>query len=805
MYRGLINLLMASIVIVFVIVSTIEIKWIIYFAIFCTQLILIKVNLSIAKNKMYLKKIFVVNITFFIIFCINEKRLNNIVFESGLEAFYFLIIACFHIITIFYFLLDYLEIKPTEDDGGKIIMKREQDLKQLEYYIDTFQIVGLNGRWGTGKTFLLSELKKRLSNSYEFIEVDLLVSNLNEMQLTLIKSFEELLYNRRIIPEYANKLKKDVSSASFLTEIQSILNLVFKNSDSQAETLKAFMKETKKLDKKVLIIYEDMDRIENKEVVKEIFAISEKIASTNIRVIYQYDEKLLVGQGFKYDYLEKYIPFKMSLTELHFIEIIDFELKDKYKEILSIEDFKYLQLQEFRFNLLTEHFGYSGEYIAEIEYIPIRKVQNMLAELYFVLAKKRDLIEKHKELIISFHILKHFIPDQYEKLNIKQNFFEAMGFRFEGKYYTILELMSLDINDETLSLLDKIFQIEENREVYGILKLFNFELISNRSIKDVKRYEELKRTSKYKNDKMDRIIWKLLYEGKSVFTDYENAVKKMCEEVLDIHESEEQKIAFRNYKINFFHTNQMISDNSTIFKMGMNSFENIFEAFKVVQVSEEYRIKLNEFYFKYRNTIEIDISLIKCLNYLPLNSDKQYIQVIKYFNQLHPITNFNTSKDFFYFIQKYIKGLAQVKLFNSYDYYWNREIEEPYNFQKEIAFNKERLDHLITEVKRTIELYEDLSLNALVLILKEVETFIKKLLEIIEIPVEFQSESGPSISTEITSRYPNQEEYDRLKDLISTDLELEAFKEELVDSYKNNNISLYEITRLVKENKDFLI
>lgn len=220
----------------------------------------------------------------------------------------------------------------------KILAKRESDLNQLEYYINSFQIVGLNGDWGTGKTFLVNQLKKRLSKSYEFIEIDLLTCNLNEMQLTLINSFEELLYSRRILPKYANKLKRDISSASFLSKIQSLVNLAFTSSDSKAETLKGFMEETQRLDKKVLIIYEDIDRIENKEVIREIFAISEKIASENIRIIYQYSEELLIKQGFEHNYLEKYIPFKMNLTYLHFIEIIDFELKDKYRDILSVDE-----------------------------------------------------------------------------------------------------------------------------------------------------------------------------------------------------------------------------------------------------------------------------------------------------------------------------------------------------------------------------------------------------------------------------------------------------------------------------------
>lgn len=377
-----------------------------------------------------------------------------------------------------------------------------------------------------------------------------------------------------------------------------------------------------------------------------------------------------------------------------------------------------------------------------------------------------------------------------------------MQFNYEDKSYTILDLIHLEPNETTLSLLDGIFDNEENRSTYGILKLFNFKLFSPQKIMNDDRFNELKRLEKYKHEKMDRIIWKLLYEGKSVFTDYENAVKKMCEEVLD-KEKNEQMEAFRQYQHNFFNNNSIITDNRTIFRMGMHQFENIYEAFKIAEVDEEYRMKLNDFYFEYRNSNEIDLSLIKCLNNSLLKSDKEYLQLISYFRQLRVTSNFNKSKDFFYFVNRFIDGLSEAKLIVSYEYYRKMNFNKSLDYEKQLAFIEECLVQLIKEVQRTKMIYINIDLLEFVSTFKEIEKFIEKILEIIKNPMDFLEETGPFINTEITSRYINQEEYDRLKSLISSGIGLKEVKEKIIESYNENRISLYEVTRLLEENEEF--
>ncbi|WJY28057.1 hypothetical protein [Sporosarcina trichiuri] len=212
-------------------------------------------------------------------------------------------------------------------------------------------------------------------------------------------------------------------------------------------------------------------------------------------------------------------------------------------------------------------------------------------------------------------------------------------------------------------------------------------------------------------------------EGKSVFTDYEKAVKKLCEEVLDM-QKHDQIEAFEKYWTYYFYDRQQITGNSTIFKIGMDKFENIYEAFKIVGVSDEYQQKLNDFYFDYRNSNEIDLSFIKCLNYSPLKSDKEFLQVIKYFNQLNVTHNYNNSKEFLYFINKFIRGLGQVKLINSYKFYEKNELDDPINFKVELAYIEYSLGQLIKEIKRIKGIYNRLNFISFNEILEEIARWV---------------------------------------------------------------------------------
>lgn len=71
------------------------------------------------------------------------------------------------------------------------------------------------------------------------------------------------------------------------------------------------------------MIYDDIDRSENKELIRTILYLSEKLTSQNnvdfpgrIKVIFQYSMKHMEQLGFQNDFLEKFCNQKMGLTDI---------------------------------------------------------------------------------------------------------------------------------------------------------------------------------------------------------------------------------------------------------------------------------------------------------------------------------------------------------------------------------------------------------------------------------------------------------------------------------------------------------
>lgn len=94
MNKALINLAIISSIVSVIIVSTIDISWKVYGAVFFTQLILVIVNFSFSKNKNLFKNLWIINLIFFISYNIRIFILNNSVPRNGWEGLCFLIILC---------------------------------------------------------------------------------------------------------------------------------------------------------------------------------------------------------------------------------------------------------------------------------------------------------------------------------------------------------------------------------------------------------------------------------------------------------------------------------------------------------------------------------------------------------------------------------------------------------------------------------------------------------------------------------------------------------------------------------------
>lgn len=167
------NTAVISILFAILLFRTIEISWGFYFIIFLILIALTFINFQLSKNHDLYVSFLTINFTTLIVYCLNNFYENNTVVATLADRLYILFIILSLVAICYLLTFSKFSIVKIEKDKPIIMKKREKDLKRVKVYLEHFQIIGLNGRWGTGKSFIVSVLKDQVKDDYDFIEIDL--------------------------------------------------------------------------------------------------------------------------------------------------------------------------------------------------------------------------------------------------------------------------------------------------------------------------------------------------------------------------------------------------------------------------------------------------------------------------------------------------------------------------------------------------------------------------------------------------------------------------------------------------------
>lgn len=783
-------------------VTTLKISIFVYMVVHFIIFSIIRINLPLKLNKFFYIKISIFNIVFFMIYIFERysskgNSLNSIEFLSILIIFMDIYVT---FIVLYENKDDHTIIN---ESNQSLIMKRDKELIVLEEHLSEFNVVGLNGEWGAGKSFLIEKLKDKLKNEYEYIEIDLLTSNLNEVSMFLIETIEKKLLENGILPRYTNNLKKNLSSFKFLGKIQNLISVTLSSSDLKSDIFKNFIKETKKIKgKKILIIFEDIDRIENKEVIKEVFSISEKFSGESIKIIYQYDENILLEQGFTFKYLEKYIPYKLYLTKLDIREIIDVLLEDKPKDnnLVIASDFDFLHiLSNNRFNVLRRFFNSQNELNYNFNHLPFRKIENMVNETFYRMKKHKDILE-YKEIIIAFFAIKHFLPDKFQMIwnRNKVNLFDIFIFVDNtNAEHSIIDLIENDSDIyEELFFDDTNPHKDKNISNYCILKIFNFDLVKESDFTDINRFNYLKKVATNIHEKQNRILNKLIYEGKSQLTNDEFLKEKFVEMVLE--NPGDKKEEYRNFLVYMHNLKEYQTDNRTVFLIGVNYAESLFKAYNSSYSSSQEYLDLLKFYFEYIKEGRIlDFATIKFLNEVNIDSVSALVEYMKLFNSLNIETNFNNQSEFYSFLEKFIIEIFSLGILEytyNADYYnlTNLSYDRLEDFKETLEVLKEKTEDLGIKM-------DNLSLDSPRDTLISTLEFINKILSIISNETDYvEREERGILVNPLRSEFINQKTIDELIEMKN-----QTSDEEILllinNSFNKNDLTITEVNMLIDE------
>lgn len=686
--------------------------------------------------------------------------------------------------------------------------ERKHDLERIRQYIQEFEILGINAGWGMGKSFLMEHLKEDslLREQFAVIQIDLLSCDLDAVELILVEELEKLFRQERIYPEHSRQLKNLLGKNEWISLLGE---LVVGNDIGLSASYESFRQELGKLNRKVLIIFEDIDRIFQQDTIQKIFAISEKISCENLHVVFQYDSRVLTEKGFDRDYLEKYIPYTVNLTEISYEKIVEYQWEElkmaetplERNEVSRIGVLLPGQFKAARILGIDMDFRMDFRGIASI-----RKVRVFLSELKKILLSNKEMSRKENvKTVMHVVMMKHFFHSYYEMLCIGESPLESLKLVLNEQEYTLSEILakfrkpqqeSQEEREQRILHFREMLERTENREVWTLLLLLDYEL----QVEQVERqWEEivtepiqsLKR--KEKNEKIDRIVWNVLANGTSELTNMENAVRELWQNVLQKTGASREQ-AWKQYLDDMFY-GRLKKDNSTIFRIGVTGFLTLFQAMRVAGASGEQWEAFLDFYFsQYQKGTEhpvISRDLIAGCNYCDLFERHVFFRVIRFVNSLEVSGNLNGTKSYQMFFKNYMGAIPMLGYCQRMEYWMfempgkiEQSLEMAGSLMKQLKAELERLrdEQELAYVK---EEYEDLV------------RFVEKNQKLIQCEFPWSENNNAFRSSKPHSQWHHQEEVDRLRNL--RDEQPNRFQAELEKSYREGNLYLPELQAVLKE------
>ena len=407
------------------------------------------------------------------------KRINNwnTYLIVGIIGIYFLILIVIKI---------YKKTENIEKNDEKLYKNREKDKEFVLNFLTNndnknIYTLGIDSEYGTGKTFIVEKAIEELEyKKFEIIKIRCMLLEKEEIYSYILKKIRKILSKNSIFTvsfeKLSNTFLKTIDNKFFggISELLS-QNIVIDEIDYFKEVIE-------KLDKTIILIFDDIDRVNDTEKIERILSFISDFSIKNIKILVLFNSQNLKNIDEKYNrnYLEKYIPVTRKITNIPFIELLKKEITSNN---LNEEDFKFLYIIEkediyiypkeyqkmrdvFQFNYDFEILVKGEIEIGSLEFSP-RMIKNFIEEVSNFL-KLNSEWKIEKRLLIAYVFLKNLYYDEfYEKIeNTSKSFVEIFPIKlnFENK--------DINLTLEDLDLLENIIKnrkaiLSDKSKLYG--------------------------------------------------------------------------------------------------------------------------------------------------------------------------------------------------------------------------------------------------------------------------------------------------------------------------------------------------
>lgn len=554
----------------------------------------------------------------------------------------------------------------------EIFPKRQRDLQRLKNFLETVNIIGLDAKWGMGKTFLLSQLQndEDIAQNYYIIEISVLTCKVNQLIPVLFHELDKVLKKDGIL-----SLQSESVNALFDSQkdFRSVINFFLDKNEGAAESLKKFKIQLGNMRKKLIIIYEDLDRIDDDKIIKQILAINERLSNSRIKIIYQYDYSRMAGLGISINYLEKYIPYSMKLTELDFLEIVVMVLRELKvdKNVLSIDDLNILSSHNLIEKIQREKFYFHEAPVSDMLQEAINTPRNIrlwIEEIISMLSMYEFYRDPYnKNLLIHLLYLKHILPDCYMKVSSLFRIYDELKYgksNDSNQYYLNDIIKELQKEKELRQEQDKkeFISYDDNRIKMAILDFLGYQQIIDLPNKssNMKKHS-IEQEMEEHNLRLDRVYHNIISAGNHPETNRETIINKIKKEVLSRESIEDQYHALEKIVGKSYYLNERIDGYTTINYFGHSYYEDILDASHIIPFTDEEECKfLNLFNHKRNENNLLNSDYLRVVRYASLEKDKVFSLIMTQIANFDVVGNFLTEDYFVDFMSGFIKACLQL-------------------------------------------------------------------------------------------------------------------------------------------------
>lgn len=243
---------------------------------------------------------------------------------------------------------------PNEADDYDIFPEHQADLERIKILIENNNILGVQSPYGEGKSFVVDRLCADLmqNENWNVIHIESLAYSYKDFDKVLIQKLFQVLKEKHIYSVYATELLQYIKGTLWG---KLSLSQLFHSSVESSSTFIGLKEDLLQLKNPVLIVFEDIERVQEPEYVKRLFAIAERLCSKKAKFILEYDAAVLDGQGIDFQFREKYLSFEVNISDIPYRKLVTYLWNETEKA--EYADLNKWELEDYRNLPLLGDYG----------------------------------------------------------------------------------------------------------------------------------------------------------------------------------------------------------------------------------------------------------------------------------------------------------------------------------------------------------------------------------------------------------------------------------------------------------------